>query len=665
MSMLFGENKCMFKAACALAFLLVLILTACDATDVNSPTEIGGLACNDGMEVDGGYLEVINTDGDGYSYSYYKCENGKWISVDEAEAYSSEETKVFTKYLGVEGHIKRDLADFRKCNAKNEGLVDSTVEEYELYVDSITLTIDFYTCKNNEWVYDDEASCDVRFRYFKIGMSCDESYGVDGAYYEITRSCSSMPRYSKCENNKWSLLPKGDVPPDSAIVLNSSNKAFNHGEVWVYFKKCNAENEGLIDSAYQRTESRFGYPYKIYYRCEQGSWKEVDETAICDAAGVSPGDDCIIYDHCYKYLGDGVWDRVICLDNLLPQCDTAGVSVGAICTKDSCYCVDDKCLSRICDGLHTYLYMGMGVWKTLTVTDDYGNRRNYADSSLAQWTKECTAENEGETEKHVYGIAPDIIELYYKCVDGKWTDMSETDYYCPIEKPKIGDTCSANLGDSTRYYMYMNAKLRNYTYTDMWVIIDPVLGYCPKFYNDQMYALKDGKYYCCDAYFSTWTEVSLVPHQYTDPRKEGLTDEEYDVLDLPKEASVGDRISGLLEVCLHHREMPLGTPEERRCETYHYCISKNYYRYRENGTWTLETWDDIQDDPSFNAPDCTPETEGMEWSIPPISGEPGQILKRKKVTSWDSDSNLYYECDDETIGYIFNQSQKLSSGCIF
>ena len=84
---------------------------------------------------------------------------------------------------------------------------------------------------------------------------------------------------------------------------------------------------------------------------------------------------------------------------------------------------------------------------------------------------ECTAENEGRKEKHSYGVAPDVIEFYYKCVDGKWIEMSESDYendyeieyYCTAEKPekpKIGDTCSVKLGDSTRHYSTVRRFIR-------------------------------------------------------------------------------------------------------------------------------------------------------------------------------------------------------------
>ena len=663
MSMLFGENKCMFKAACALAFLLVLILTACDATDVNSPTEIGGLACNDGMEVDGRYLEVINPDGEEYSYSYYKCENGKWISVTEAEvdkAYeSTEEDLVFSKCLGVDCHIKRDLADFRKCNAKNEGLVDSTVDLDD------SREVSFYTCEDNMWVYDIDATCDAYLRDFEPNILCDESYEIDGAFYKYSSfyngGCGD--RYYKCENNKWIPVSKGDV---GAIVYDPFPLKSKDLIQKLYFKKCNAENEGLVDSVVHEAQSKIDETYVTYYKCEQGSWNVADESAACDTAGVALGGDCRMHDYCYKYLGNGAWDPIICLDGLLPQCDTAGVSVGAICTKSHCYRTKTSMgyYSPICSGDNTYIYMGNGAWKILTHTTDNGDRKNFADSSWAQWTKECTAENEGETEKHIYGIAPNVAELYYKCVDGKWTDMSETDYYCTTEKTDVGDTCTVTVGDSTRHYMFMNVGhyWEDSYLENSWLesTVDPVLGYCPlaRTETEWRYAQKDEKYYYCDE--GKWLEASLVPHQYTDPRKEGLTDEEYDVLDLPKEASVGDRAGGLLENCSDNEKFGLGGPDEWRYETYDYCMSKNYYRYRENGSWTLETETELE--MNYAIP-CTAGTEGVEYTLLPRPREPGRIYKRISIKCdpiTDPNSIIKEECycADDLVEYIFGRYEK-------
>ena len=660
MSILLTKNKCFFKAACALAFLLALSLTACDGDDktmvrlddsgaetpspaTKLPLKVEDLICSDDMQVDGRYLRVFTPEDD--EYSYYKCENGKWISVTEAEVSeakdSTEETIVFEKCLGVACDVKRTFADFRKCNAKNEGLVDSTGQE------NVHMFVDFYTCKNNEWVRDDETSCEASLRHFEIGESCDESLEIDGAYYKVTETCSSMPRYWKCENSKWSLLSKGDEPPDSAMVLTYAIEPFRFsGErEMLEFKKCNTENEGLVDSVVHIPwNPKIDYGYTKYYRCEQGSWNEFDGhyEGLC---GVDNSDE------------DG--------SNLV--CDTAGVSVGAICKRS--VCLNTKTMMgchSVCYGENTYLYMGDGVWEFLAFADDFGKRSN-SDSSLAQWTMECTAENEGRKEKHSYGVAPDVIEFYYKCVDGKWIEMSESDYendyeieyYCTAEKPekpKIGDTCSVKLGDSTRHYLFIDVQLESsQDPRNMWVesTVDSVLGYCPQVHTETRYIQKDEKFYYC--YGGEWLEAGLVPHQYTDPRKEGLTDEEYDVLDLPKEASVGDRVGGLLENCFNDMDMGFYVSHKLYYETYDYCMSKKYYRYRENGTWTLETEEDLESDKHKNPPECTPESEGAEYISLLESREPGKNFKRISV---ECESETECTCKDELVGYTFGRSEK-------
>ena len=150
-------------------------------------------------------------------------------------------------------------------------------------------------------------------------------------------------------------------------------------------------------------------------------------------------------------------------------------------------------------------------------------------------------------------------------------------------------------------------------------------------------------------------EAGLVPHQYTDPRKEGLTDEEYDVLDLPKEASVGDRVGGLLENCFNDMDMEFYVSHKLYYETYDYCMSKKYYRYRENGTWTLETEEDLESDKHKNPPECTPESEGAEYISLLESREPGKNFKRISV---ECESETECTCKDELVGYTFGRSEK-------
>jgi hypothetical protein len=245
-------------------------------------------------------------------------------------------------------------------------------------------------------------------------------------------------------------------------------------------------------------------------------------------------------------------------------CDTAGVAIGDTCSKD-------QCLAGTGCTISSYAYEGNGNWKFL-----------------------------GSTPA-LYNVTPG----------------------CQKEKTFVGDTCSVMQSEGMEYYVL------NKDSTWEKCNIDPNLGACPleaNHYYSQLFNDYNGKYYYCHG--GEWTEVKLVPHQYTDPRKKGLTDEEYDILDLPKDASVGDRASGLLEICYNHPDI---------AEYFYdslFCMPRYYYRYRENGTWTLETEEDRSADNRFNLPECTIDQEGsVQENLPKPADaygsivEPGEVVK--------------------------------------
>ncbi len=86
--------------------------------------------------------------------------------------------------------------------------------------------------------------------------------------------------------------------------------------------KCTSENDGSVEIG-QRGNPKYGYSY-TYYKCEQGSWKEVEPWVACDTAGVTVGDTCkkvsdekgfFSYGHggeivevVFIYAGNGVWE---------------------------------------------------------------------------------------------------------------------------------------------------------------------------------------------------------------------------------------------------------------------------------------------------------------------------------------------------------------------
>jgi hypothetical protein len=77
---------------------------------------------------------------------------------------------------------------------------------------------------------------------------------------------------------------------------------------------------------------------------------------------------------------------------------------------------------------------------------------------------------------------------------------------------------------------------------------------------------------------------------------------------------------------------------------YDYCLSRNFYRYREDGSWTLETMDEFGSIFSDNR-ECTAEREGEKIFIPQHDGEPGAIYQC--ISSYN-----------EPVEYIFNRFEK-------
>lgn len=467
----------------------------------------------------------------------------------------------------------------------------------------------------------DSASCESAIASVSP-YECSDSLQTDGVYYirnGYDNQMIGMGCTYRCKDNKWSYVSS---IPDGAIKFSTLDMLYQSEEIGMLsFKKCTTENEGLVDSVWSGNAK---YGYIMYYRCEAGSWVEREQWVTCD---------------------------------------TAGVPVGALCRRTANVGFFNRAPLT-----HVYVYEGEGTWMHLLGFRAVGDTNVY--EGLSKMTKECSSKNKWDKEKITYGADPDVITLYYMCADSGWTVVDVAGYYCTTEKTAVGDTCSFESGDSTLHYMYVDVdgfyRGDYYDMESVWVesSVDPEFGYCPQTFTDPTeltYIQKNGKFYYCD--FGKWVTAGFVPRQETDPRKEGLTDEEYDVLDLPKEATVGDRVGGLLENCFDNVRVNLGGPDEWYSETYDYCLSKNYYRYRENGTWTLETEEEQKAIQYSGPPECTPESEGMEYSYLPLSRDPGRIYKRigvrsaTIVTSLNTIEETFY-CDDSLVAYIFGRSEK-------
>ncbi len=336
-----------------------------------------------------------------------------------------------------------------------------------------------------------------------------------------------------------------------------------------------------------------------------------------------------------------------------PQdCDTGVLNVGSICVKRESLpgCRKPGCVLIS----HEYVYMGDGI------LEDF--------DAIANKTA-CTAENEGAKQKLTYGDVSYRNTHYYICrvfgngqdySTSQWEKIDEVAYNC-AEKP-AGEICSFESSEGMQNYLSVSGGGKNY-----WLKFEPnsELGPCPTEYAlDRLFSKSGENVYKC--YSGEWALAEgLIPQQYLDPRKDNLTDEEYDVLELPQNASVGDRAAGLLEDCTFKKDFLYFTCDSENADVfscpkhvyYDYCEPRNYYRYRENGSWTLETDEDRSNDSRFQQPECTEENKDSVFEIPPQPGEPGKVYK----CIWNSATVIFGKLGVNRVSdYIFHKAEKVN-----
>ena len=217
--------------------------------------------------------------------------------------------------------------------------------------------------------------------------------------------------------------------------------------------------------------------------------------------------------------------------------------------------------------------------------------------------------------------------------DPSESELTEADVKCSATKPHPvdGDECSYKNDDGyLKDYLYVDGGWRESN-------ADSTFGLCPtEYHSSKLYKKSGADYYYC--VWGKWFLAVMVPQQFTDPRKEGLSDEEYDVLDLPKNASVGDRAEGALERCVNGVTLVHDTLLNWVTKTSAYCVAENHYRYRSNGTWTLETDEDLQNDSRFQEIECT---EGNLGTVYERDGLTYKCVNVQKAVSWSKYTTAY------------------------
>ena len=146
---------------------------------------------------------------------------------------------------------------------------------------------------------------------------------------------------------------------------------------------CGAEREGAIDSMQvQLSDSAFSYRKNYYFKCEQGTWIDLDYAAPLAAA-------------------------------VQAQCEENRNSV-------SLASYDDEQTDYWCGDL--VLFAG---------GDPRFNRLNTANIAVFTYTddgwveEKCDAANEGKIETYHYAPYHSSKDLYFKCSSGKWNNLGE------------------------------------------------------------------------------------------------------------------------------------------------------------------------------------------------------------------------------------------------
>ena len=301
----------------------------------------------------------------------------------------------------------------------------------------------------------DSAYCDSVTRK-EMPYTCDESLEIDGVYYResgFMRPEASGCTY-KCQNNKWTFVPAGDIPATEMVVSDYDRLAELESARMLHFKKCNSENEGLVESLATNSRNPKGGTGYDYYRCEQGSWVERPAWVKCDTAGVTEGALCRLQTYfrgiqfgedtwnCYKYAGNGSWNDVDCPTEPEKECNEENKDA-----KEKIAFTNDSLFYK-CSG---------SKWIEIDLAEG-----NDEVSGL-----ECDAESEGVLDSSWSENNPKYGKMmYYRCESGSWVERDQW-VTCDMEGVAKGDTCR-KIEHKGSFYQYPKERVFVYEGDGAW-----------------------------------------------------------------------------------------------------------------------------------------------------------------------------------------------------
>ena len=235
-----------------------------------------------------------------------------------------------------------------------------------------------------------------------------ELEGTIQTLWEGSPSSGYAVRYL-CENGTWVLDSQGPVEWKDPSLPGA---------------KCTSENDGSVEIG-QWGNPKYGYSY-TYYKCEQGSWKEVEPWVACDTAGVTVGDTC-------KKVSD----------------ETGFFSYGH----------GGEIVEVV------FIYAGNGVWEYANPSLDPKDTCSFPD-------RECAYSNEFEIDSSLTSLKSSRT-CYALCHDKAWQTLDAFDVpvYASCGAPEVGKNlqcCYTSPAEIVEQYPWNVSSLYEYTQENGW-----------------------------------------------------------------------------------------------------------------------------------------------------------------------------------------------------
>lgn len=246
------------------------------------------------------------------------------VACDDSSSASDDEVPESSEFVPKSsGAVPGSSASMPESSAIPESSVTPVSSAIPESSNNDALSAYYELFKSSSSFEPDSASCDsvISSAY---PYECSDSLQIDGVYYSMSGYFRSVGRGCtyRCQDNKWSYV---SAIPDGAEHFSDMDMGPPSEEIKKFlFKKCNAGNEGVVDSLSTGSGNPKGGTGRDFYRCEQGNWVKSPAWVACDTTGVTVGDVCQknVYSRgiqfgddtwlCYKYTDEGTWESTDC-----------------------------------------------------------------------------------------------------------------------------------------------------------------------------------------------------------------------------------------------------------------------------------------------------------------------------------------------------------------